>query len=563
MSGAFNIDVEVGKIPEKPKSIKIFCASLTDTWNLERNFTDLKKFHNDLTNHDMITKNKINLGKCPNIENTDGCELYLSRLGCTAAVLRIKRFHEFLEIPQSVRDGLTFASHKPFGKVVREGWMFRHPRFVRRGGGKRWICLTKEERGGSVICYKDANEKEGKAVKTSIISSVKIGASTEMAGLKDKGIPNAFVLKSGKRQWVLQAVSGREYQLWQAKLFDILKQFGPVTMNVEEQIEEKETATETETETADAESVSGKSAKSSSSPRASKLKGKLSKLSPRSPKQNAVNDPATAKLLRENVTLERKIKDMKERIKELAKEIAEYQDKEIELRNLEQEIRRKEQKNFQRQKEDLIAEYEVKQDNLRAQLEQTHQKMEQKTYDEGKRSGLKSLFGEDFIAVNIAQLEKGDVDEDGNFIDGDESSSGEESSTEEEAGAFGALGAIGGMGAGMMTGAVSGLNVLGDQEEEESKSMEEEPEEEEEGDSQEKKELKKKDDDEDEGFGDFKYMHKHLHRHDHKHIHDHRHTHIHDETGDEPVTYIQTHTIVHTITHTNTQFKIKKNMFAL
>merc|ERR1719474_1005933 len=242
---------------------KIFCASLTDTWNLERNFTDLKKFHNDLTNHDMITKNKINLGKCPNIENTDGCELYLSRLGCTAAVLRIKRFHEFLEIPQSVRDGLTFASHKPFGK---------------------------EEREGSVICYKDANEKEGKAVKTSIISSVKIGASTEMAGLKDKGIPNAFVLKSGKRQWVLQAVSGREYQLWQAKLFDILKQFGPVTMNVEEQIEEKETATETETETADAESVSGKSAKSSSSPRASKLKGKLSKLSPRSPKQNAVND---------------------------------------------------------------------------------------------------------------------------------------------------------------------------------------------------------------------------------------------------------------------------------
>merc|ERR1719233_532086 len=109
--------------------------------------------------------------------------------------------------------------------------MFRHPRFVRRGGGKRWICLTKEERGGSVICYKSANEKEGKAVKNSIISSLKIGASTEMQNLKDKGIPNAFVLKSGKRQWVLQAASTREYNLWSSGLVAMLKEFGPVNLN--------------------------------------------------------------------------------------------------------------------------------------------------------------------------------------------------------------------------------------------------------------------------------------------------------------------------------------------
>merc|ERR1712217_657957 len=127
----------------------------------------------------------------------------------------------------------------------------------------------------------------------------------------------------------------------------------------------------------------------------------------------------------------------------------------------------------------------------RAEVEECHQRLEQKTYNEGKRSGLKSLFGEEFRAVNVAQLDKGDVDEYGNFIDESESSSGDESTSEEEAGAFGALGAIGGAGIGMMGSAVSGMNVLGDKDEDESKeeeSVQEPSKEEEEGDSQEKKE---------------------------------------------------------------------------
>ena len=111
-----------------------------------------------------------------------------------------------MDIPQSVRDGLTYASHKAFGKSLREGYMQRHPRFVRRGGGKRYIRLTKDDRGGSLICYLDENHKQSNSIQ----SSLKIAASTEIQGLKDKGIQNAFVLKSGKRQWILQV---RKYHL--------------------------------------------------------------------------------------------------------------------------------------------------------------------------------------------------------------------------------------------------------------------------------------------------------------------------------------------------------------
>ena len=211
MSGAFNIDIEVGQPSDGGGKIKIYCASLTDTWTVDKTGQELIKFHKSLGQDSAIKKNKIGLGQCPNIKDIGECELFLSRLGCTSAVLRVILFHDFLNIPKSVRDGLTYASHKPFGKNLREGYMQKHPRFVRRGGGKKWIRLTKDDRGGSLICYKDEN-------KNAIISSIKIGASTEIQNLKDKGIPNAFVVKSGKRQWVLQASSSRDYQTWQIQL---------------------------------------------------------------------------------------------------------------------------------------------------------------------------------------------------------------------------------------------------------------------------------------------------------------------------------------------------------
>ena len=50
---------------------------------------------------------------------------YFSRL----VVLRlyyVLKWYKFLNIPQSVRDGLTYSSHKPYGKSLREGYMQKH-----------------------------------------------------------------------------------------------------------------------------------------------------------------------------------------------------------------------------------------------------------------------------------------------------------------------------------------------------------------------------------------------------------------------------------------------------
>ena len=73
MSGAFNIDIECGN-GQKPKSIKIYCASLTDTWSVERDQVSLAQFHAGLSKEQSIQKNKINLGNCPKTDNIDACE---------------------------------------------------------------------------------------------------------------------------------------------------------------------------------------------------------------------------------------------------------------------------------------------------------------------------------------------------------------------------------------------------------------------------------------------------------------------------------------------------------
>lgn len=218
----------------------------------------------------------------------------------------------------------------------------------------------------------------------------------------------------------------------------------------------------------------------------------------------------TGKLLKENEELSEKIKKIKLKVSKLASEIDHYKDLEIEMATNEAELKRKGQKLFQKEKEELIATYEVKQDNLRGEIEELHKKLEQKTAEEGGRSGLKSLFGDDYAEINIADYKQ--------------ASNAQQDDEEEEE---------------------SDDGYLDDEIDDESQGL-----------NGNKKQSK-----EDVPDANIKYLHKHLHRHDHKHIHDHRHTHIHDQRGKEPITYTHTHTIAHTITHTMTQFKIKKNTF--
>merc|ERR1712218_123844 len=98
-------------------------------------------------------------------------------------------------------------------------------------------------------------------------------------------------------------------------------------------------------------------------------------------KQRGAHSANTGKLLKENQELTEKIKKMKMKISNMASEIDRYKDLEIEIKSNETELKRKGQKQFLREKEDLIAEYEVKQDNLRQEIEELHQKLEQKTAD--------------------------------------------------------------------------------------------------------------------------------------------------------------------------------------
>jgi len=221
MSGAFNIDIEVGKADGK-NNIKIYCWSLTQKWEVVKSIEQLTQFYKDLQDDQDIKRNKIGLGDPPALNPEDKkdfsmCQMFLSRMGCTSAVLRVSLFHEFLEIPKDVCDGLAYAQLKPFGKTLREGYMTRIPRKTRKALGKRYLRLTREDRGGSLVSYKTEEKKM-------VLASFKIGQSTEIK--VDRKKPNALVLTSGQRQWTIQASKPADFDTWRERLGAMLEKFG-------------------------------------------------------------------------------------------------------------------------------------------------------------------------------------------------------------------------------------------------------------------------------------------------------------------------------------------------
>lgn len=366
MSGAFNIDIEVGP-SDKKGVIKIYCSSLTNTWTVDRNSVELAQFHNGLSKDDIVKHNKLYIPPCPKTDNATACELFLSQLGCNAAILRIQRFHEFLSIPEDVKKGLAYATHKPFGTPIRAGYLQKHPRFVRKGGGKRWIRLTQDERGGSLICYKDENSQKN------VVASLKIGASTEMKNLTNDGIPNAFVLKSGKRQWILQAQSNREYYGWQSAISQMVKKLGGNISAVAGPTDDQKQSIQTENNNQSSQNVST----------AVSLNVGASSMSDN-------------KLLKQNVKLKQELEQKTEMIRGMQEEIAALKEKAIEAGSNTEEMRRKIQKEFHKKKDELERDYELQHENLRAEIEELHRKLEAKTAMEGGHSAMKTLFGDGF-----------------------------------------------------------------------------------------------------------------------------------------------------------------------
>eukprot|EP00485_Elphidium_margaritaceum_P000862 CAMPEP_0202690614 /NCGR_PEP_ID=MMETSP1385-20130828/5549_1 /ASSEMBLY_ACC=CAM_ASM_000861 /TAXON_ID=933848 /ORGANISM="Elphidium margaritaceum" /LENGTH=453 /DNA_ID=CAMNT_0049345891 /DNA_START=81 /DNA_END=1442 /DNA_ORIENTATION=+ len=357
MSGAFNIDIEVGAVKGAGNNIIIHCASLTEQWEITRSGQELSAFHAELSNDVRIKRNKIGLGKCPNVSDLDLCEEFLSRLGCTSAVLRVEIFHKFLAIPQAVCDGLAYASHKPFGKSLREGYMQKHPRFVRRGGGKKYMRLTKDERGGSLICY----TKEDKA---SIIASIKIGASTQIMNLQDK-VPNAFVVKSGKRQWVLQASGAKDYQSWATHLENLLKEFGQDIGGADDADDNDQKGAGSKGLAALSLNVSGSNA---------------------TPQQYK-------KLKQQNTQLKVDADQLTDEVESMKRQLERLKDLFADANTTQDAMSRRVEQEFAREKDALIRDYELQQQNLETEIEELGRRINAKTAMEGGGAVSKLLAG--------------------------------------------------------------------------------------------------------------------------------------------------------------------------
>ena len=484
MSGAFNIDIEIGGDKTNNSGVKIYCASLTDNWNALRTFDELKKFYGDLSSDDGITNGNINIGKIPGNNDINGYEIFLSSLGCTAGVLRIKLFQDFLKIPMSVREGLSYAKHKPFGQTIKESYLMRHPRYVRRSAVKKFVRLTNDERGASLIAYNNNNTTNNPE------SALKLSKQTEMKILKE--IKFAFVLKSGKRQWVLQANNSDEFKSWFNELTNILNKLGG-------KIDSTNLNTQTGTNNNnnnDSMDILG---------------------------VGTSNSDDIKQIQAENQKLKQALEDWKNKYTQLEAKTRDNNDEikmDIDLDDdvLDgdaADIKRKLIKEFTKEKDELIRDYEIQKDDLRGIYIYQYISIYMLYCFYAQYRVLIILYNNININLFIAEIEdlrkklesKIAVDNGTNGLKGLFGSKDEElkSQIDAEAGQ---------------------LNNLTDEEK-----------------------------------ASIKFIHTHLHRHAHKHIHHHRHLHIHDNTQKPAVSYTNTHTVSHTITHTNTQFHIKKAKF--
>ncbi len=181
------------------QSFRIYCASLADEWNVTKDSPEIDEFIKKIA-----STPGAKLPGAPAM-NAMAIESYLSALGCTVAALKLDDFSNFLEFPKSVREALAYASEKPPGESVRESYMNKPSRYVRRSGGKRFVRLTSTKRGGALLIFvKDSSNEP--------IASLKLMASTTVKCLPE--VPNGFVVRSGKRQWILQALDEASFRQW-------------------------------------------------------------------------------------------------------------------------------------------------------------------------------------------------------------------------------------------------------------------------------------------------------------------------------------------------------------
>jgi len=196
-----------------------------------------------------------------------------------------------------------------------------------------------------------------------VISSIKIGASTEIQNLKDKGIPNAFVLKSGKRQWVLQASSARDYQIWQTQMDNMLKQFGTKVSGNTGSDEKKENGSDI-----------------------------LIGIGP------SGNTQQTDKYKQQNLALKEQLDALHGQMEGMQRELDRLKVLHSETGDDNKAMIQKVEAEFAKEKDALIRDYELQSQNLTDQLQELHRQIDAKTpmdgggYLKGFRLGTEDVF---------------------------------------------------------------------------------------------------------------------------------------------------------------------------
>jgi len=364
MASAFCIDVEVALSTEAENSYHLFCACLDARWEIERSKQSIQEFHK-FVSQEASTKSVIPPSFNP--DNLVDVEEYLCALGCAGPVLKLQKFH-FLNVPKVVRDGLQYVSDKPYGEKLRTGFLQKRPSFTKRGGGKRYCELTKDDRGNSLLLYTNDKSKY-------IIGAFKIGPTTVIQKLPE--FENTVVLLADKRQWVLQAASQRDFLVWSAQLGEAVSQIGGNNLLSRDQKKpEAKTAEEDKNE--------------------------------KNNKKHTKGDQEAQSFQLQNTSLTQKIKDLentfettKTNIQNLRKETAELQSKH---ENMRLAIR----KQFETENKEMIQKYELDHEALRKKIEEMHCELENKLLRESGFGGYDSLFNETFVENTNVEEEKKD-----------------------------------------------------------------------------------------------------------------------------------------------------------
>jgi len=191
----------------------LYCAALTESWNIEFTKQKLSEFGNAILKDD---ETKLVAPPVPNVDNIVDVETYLCSLGCSSKILRSSKFHDILEIPKTVREGLQYASDKPFGKPVASAYLQKYISFLeKKDGRKRFVRVTQEDKGGSISLYSDEKSQQ-------IIGSMKLINKVVVATTP---LERSFVLKTGKRQWLFQAFDVSAFNNVLSAIINIMKQF--------------------------------------------------------------------------------------------------------------------------------------------------------------------------------------------------------------------------------------------------------------------------------------------------------------------------------------------------